>query len=104
MVSNNGLCLHAAAWYVLLFLVLAVHSNCFRFLQSYTLLLKPPVLIRSWTTRSPSFTLPHKSPEMRPAEDVTLQHKCTIPIIADNLTQPLWGMHMLICMASITDL
>ena len=36
MLSNNGLCLHTTAQYVLLFLVLAVNSARF---QSYTLLL-----------------------------------------------------------------
>ena len=55
--------------YVLLFLVLAVHSDHFQILQSYTLLLKPPVLIHSWTTHSPS--LPTRVQEQ---EDVTLQH------------------------------
>ena len=34
------------AQYVLLFLVLAVSSNQFQILQSYTLLLQPPVLLR----------------------------------------------------------
>jgi len=33
---------------VLLFLVLAVNSGRFRILRSYTLLLKSPVLMRSW--------------------------------------------------------
>ena len=36
------------AQYVLLFLVLAVNSDQFQRLQSYTLLLKLPVLMHSW--------------------------------------------------------
>ena len=34
--------------YVLLFLVLVVNSDQFQILQSYTLLLKPPVLMYSY--------------------------------------------------------
>ena len=44
MLSNNGLCLHAAAEYVLLFVVLAVNSDQFQSLGNYTLLLKPLIL------------------------------------------------------------
>ena len=33
---------------MLLILVLAVNSDCFQILRSYTLLLKPPVLMQSW--------------------------------------------------------
>ena len=43
--SNTGLYLRAAAQYVLLFLVLAVNYDWFQILQSYTLLLKPPILM-----------------------------------------------------------
>ena len=40
------MCLHIACTYML---VLAVNSECFQILQSYnTLLLKPPILMRSW--------------------------------------------------------
>ena len=50
MLSNIGLCLRAAACYY--FLVLAVNSDRFQILRSYTLLLKPPVLmcscLRKW--------------------------------------------------------
>ena len=45
IISNSGLCLRAAAQYVLLFLVLAVNSDRFQILRSYTLLLKPPILM-----------------------------------------------------------
>ena len=37
------------AQYVLLFLVVAVNSDRFQIVWSYTLLLKPPVLMRSCT-------------------------------------------------------
>ena len=48
MLSNNGLCLHVAVQYMLLvFLVLAVNFDRFQILQSYMLLLKPPVLMHS---------------------------------------------------------
>ena len=46
MLSNNGLSLYGMQ-YVLLFLVLVVNSDQFQSLQSYMLLLKPPVLVRS---------------------------------------------------------
>ena len=36
------------AQYVLLFLVLAINSDWFQNFQSYTLLLKLPVLMHSW--------------------------------------------------------
>ena len=45
MLSNIGACLGVAVQYMLLFLVLAVNSDQFQILQSYTLLLKPPVLM-----------------------------------------------------------
>ena len=45
MLSNNGLSLYGMQ-YVLLFLVLVVNSDWFQSLQSYMLLLKPPVLVR----------------------------------------------------------
>ena len=48
LLRNSGLCLHTAAQYKLLFLVLAVISNWFQILRSYTLLLKPLVHMRSW--------------------------------------------------------
>ena len=44
MLSNNGLCLHAAPQYVLLFLVLVVTSTWFQILHSYTLFLKSSIL------------------------------------------------------------
>ena len=47
MLSNNGLCLRAAAQYVLLFIVLVINSDRFQILRSYMLLLKPPILMRS---------------------------------------------------------
>ena len=47
MPTNNDLRLHAAAQYILLILVLAVNSDRFQMLQSYTLLLKPPILMHS---------------------------------------------------------
>ena len=46
MLSNNGLCLCAAAQYMLLFLVLAINFTRFQLLRCYTLLLKPPALGR----------------------------------------------------------
>jgi len=47
MLSNNGLYLRGDAQYMLLFLVLVGNSNWFRILHSDTLLLQPPVLMRS---------------------------------------------------------
>ena len=46
MLSSNG-CLGAAEQCMLLFLVQVVNSDRFLILQSYTLLLKPPVLMLS---------------------------------------------------------
>ena len=48
MLSNSGLCLRTAVQYVLLFSVLAVNLNRFQILQSYMVLLKPLVLLRSY--------------------------------------------------------
>ena len=45
VLSNKGLCLCAAAQYMLLFLVVAVNSNQFQIVRSYMLLL--PVLMSS---------------------------------------------------------
>ena len=39
---------HSCVQYVLLLLVMAVNSDWFQTLQSYMLLLKPPVLMHSW--------------------------------------------------------
>ena len=41
VLGNNGLCLHTATPYVLLFLVLVVNSHYFQILQSYTISLVP---------------------------------------------------------------
>ena len=43
MLSNNGLCLHAAAQYMLLFLVLVVNSDWFQIVRSWL-----SILMRSW--------------------------------------------------------
>ena len=46
-----SLCLHAAVQCMLLFLVQAVNSDRFQILQSYMLLLKPPVLMCFWRSK-----------------------------------------------------
>ena len=48
MLSNNALCLRTAAQYVLLFLALAVNSDQFGIVRSYTLFLQPSVLMHCW--------------------------------------------------------
>ena len=48
MLSNNGLCLSGMHSMLLLFLALAVNFDWFRILQSYTFLLKLPVLMHSY--------------------------------------------------------
>ena len=45
VLGNNGLCLHTATPYVLLFLVLVVNSHYFQILQSYTISLVPFFLL-----------------------------------------------------------
>ena len=58
MLSNNGLHLRTTAQYVLVCLVLMVNSYQFKILRSYILLLKLPILMRSWmTTLSTQFYL-----------------------------------------------
>ena len=51
MLSNNGLCLHAAVQYMLLYLAQVVNSNQFQILWSYTLLLNPSLYALVYTVQ-----------------------------------------------------
>ena len=52
---SNGLWLHTAVQYVLLFLVVAVNSVQFQILRTYTLLLKLPVLMHTYNIAFQTF-------------------------------------------------
>ena len=74
VLSNNGLCLCTAVQYVLLSLVLVVNSDQFQILWSYTLLLKPPVLMCSYIVAWPppwkplSCPMPHSQASHTPSK------------------------------------
>ena len=82
MLSNNRLCLRAAAQYVLLFVVLAVNSALFGILRSYTFLMSqrqlPAQLRKLPSSRKRKKLTPAELWARKPRVELSLKWKCAI--------------------------